>query len=690
MKKTWIACGLAFVLAVMPGAAVSAADFGSGASGGLEMAALSGHQNGMEAVGDLEIHAGTGDTDEPVIWDGPEDWDSSGGTDGGNASDISGGAEGSDNPGGSETGDSVGNADGPQTGDSVGNSDGLETGDTSGNADSSGAGGSPGNSGDAENPEVPGFEAEPELFTAEDSEEEVFGDAESADLFSSDAGATESASFITSCVGYSEGQVRVTAKIPHKIRSKDAYYYLFLVNPVNNKLSKRVARLKKPVGENQNITFKLDTAGHPEYVMSKYALAAKTKSGGAVSSYTRISGTSYVSNPERIASNTSAYAVPKSKKGLQTTSFSQLTETKSKTVFINLPVSILLANNAERVTYKYNGKTYNFNKIGGYTQLVSQCNQKGIQVTMQLLLDYTSSTKSLTASGSKGSRSAYYAWNTTNAASRQKMEALFSFIGELFGSQGCYVSNWILGNEVNTYSVWHYPGNMTKARYIENYSETFRCLYNAVRSKKASSKVFICVDHYWNLAVQGYAARDMVDSFAAKLKTLQPGVNWNLAYHAYPYPLTDPRFWSGNYSNYLTNNSNSPVISLNNLSALTNYIKKNYGSKTRVILSEQGFTSSKGQDVQAAALALGYYIAACNPMVDAFHIRSYQDESHEVAQGLAMGIKGKKAFKVFANMDSAKTLNYTKSYLTKQVGSKWSAKIPGYSKKRLYTMYRSE
>lgn len=115
MKKTWIACGLAFVLAVMPGAAVSAADFGSGASGVLEMATLSAHQNGMEAVGDLEIHAGTGDTDESVIWDGPEDRDSSGGTDGGNASDISGGAEGSDNPGGSETGDSVGIADGPQT-----------------------------------------------------------------------------------------------------------------------------------------------------------------------------------------------------------------------------------------------------------------------------------------------------------------------------------------------------------------------------------------------------------------------------------------------------------------------------------------------------------------------------------------------------------------------------------------------
>ena len=76
-------------------------------------------------------------------------------------------------------------------------------------------------------------------------------------------------------------------------------------------------------------------------------------------------------------------------------------------------------------------------------------------------------------------------------------------------------------------------------------------------------------------------------------------------------------------------------------------------------------------------------------MVDGFMIRSYQDESHEVAQGLAMGIKGKKAFSVFVNMDSSKTLKYTQNYLKKQVGSKWSGKVPGYNLKRLYTMYRS-
>ena len=529
--------------------------------------------------------------------------------------------------------------------------------------------------------------AEAEALFTQPEEPEEFSDG--GELFSSEAKAGVSSCVITSCSGISTGKIRITARVPQPVKSVDKYYYLFQVNPVNDKLKKRITRTVKPDKAGSTISFTLDTAGHPEYVMAKYAIAVKTKTGSKLSSFTRASGVSYVSAPEKTASVKTGYFLPATKKGLQTTNIQELTQTKSKTAFFNLPVSILLANNAERVPYEYNGKTYYFNKIGGYTQFVRQCNQKGIQVTAQLLLDWSSATKSLTASGSKGSRAAYYAWNTKNADAREKMEALFSFTAELFSANDCYVSNWILGNEINTYSVWHYPGNMSKSEYITSYSESFRSLYNAVRSKRASSKVFLCVDHYWNMTVQGYAAKDVVDSVAKKLKTLQKGVNWNLAYHAYPYPLTDCRFWSGKNSNYLTNRSDSPIISLNNLNALTSYIRKTYGANTRILLSEQGFTSTVGQDAQAAAVALGYYIAACNPMVDGFIIRSYQDESHEAAQGLAMGLKGKKAFAVFVNMDSSKSLNYTKKYLNKQVGSKWTGKVPGYNAKRLYKMYRS-
>lgn len=495
---------------------------------------------------------------------------------------------------------------------------------------------------------------------------------------------SKSAGYATiTCTGKSAGAIRVTAKITKKISSADNYYYLFRVNPDTGKLTKRIAKKTKPSGKNKKISFYLKTSGHPEYIQGKYVLAVKDKSG----SFSAVSSAKYVSNPEKAASCKAAYQLPATKKGLQTTDYAQIDSTKSKAIFFNLSVSTVLTKSAESVPYTYNGTTYYFNKIGGYTSLVSRCNDRGIPVTVQLLLDWTSSTKDLAYAGSRTS-AAYYAWDSLSAASRQKMEALFSFLSELFGSDSCYVTNWILGNEINSSSIWNYAGNVTQSQYVTLYSEAFRCLYNAVRSVRANSKCFICLDFYWNTTRQGYSGKSILNAFHATLKNLQPNVNWNLAYHAYPHPLTDTRFWLNSHPADTTNTSTSPVITLNNLSVLTNYIKKNFGTKTRIILSEQGFTSAQGEDAQAAAIALGYYIAACNPMIDTFHIRSYQDESHEVAQGLAVGIKGKKAFNVFKYMDTSRSLSYTSSYLNSQVGSSWKKKIPYYNTKRLYNLYR--
>ena len=87
-----------------------------------------------------------------------------------------------------------------------------------------------------------------------------------------------------------------------------------------------------------------------------------------------------------------------------------------------------------------------------------------------------------------------------------------------------------------------------------------------------------------------------------------------------------------------------------------------------IILSEQGFSFAYGGQAN-------------------------QDEAHEVAQGLAMGLKdanGKKktAYNVFTNMDSSNSLKYTKKVLNSQVGN-WKAQVPGYTAGRVFSMYRS-
>lgn len=493
--------------------------------------------------------------------------------------------------------------------------------------------------------------------------------------------------------GTKANTITVSATVSNYVKSSDGYYYLVYVDSNSGKVKKTVGKVKKPEKAKGKITFKLNISGHPEYAQGKFAIGIKKSK----SAYSVISPKSYVSNPEKLSTNTAAYFVPGTKKGIQATDINELTDTKSKTVFFNLYISDLMRKDSGVETYKYNGKTYHFNGLYGYVYLVQQCNAKGIQVTAQISIDRNASTQSFITGNSPYAETAYYGWNTDNSTTRQTMEAMFAYLGEKFGKNNCYISNWILGNEVNSASGYYYVGNISFSKFISMYSEAFRCLYNAVKSSRGSSKVFICLDNCWNQKnafTICYSARSTLESFAAKISDMQKDVNWNLAYHAYNQPLSDSQFWSGANASMFTSDANTTTfITMRNIQTLTDYVKNRFGSNTRIILSEQGFSSTYGgQANQAAAIALAYYKAACNPMIDAFIIRSYKDEAHEVAQGLAMGLKdanGKKktAYNVFKNMDSSNSLKYTEKVLKSQVGN-WKSLVPGYSTGKISSMYR--
>lgn len=493
--------------------------------------------------------------------------------------------------------------------------------------------------------------------------------------------------------GTKANTITVSATVSNYVKSSNGYYYLVYVDSNSGKVKKTVGKVKKPEKAKGKITFKLNISGHPEYAQGKFAIGIKKSK----SAYSVISPKSYVSNPEKLSTNTAAYFIPGTKKGIQATDINELTDTKSKTVFFNLYISDLMRKDSGVETYKYNGKTYHFNGLYGYVYLVQQCNAKGIQVTAQISIDRNASTQSFITGNSPYAETAYYGWNTDNSTTRQTMEAMFAYLGEKFGKNNCYISNWILGNEVNSASGYYYVGNVSFSKFISMYSEAFRCLYNAVKSSRGSSKVFICLDNCWNQKnafTICYSARSTLESFAAKISDMQKDVNWNLAYHAYNQPLSDSQFWSGANASMFTSDANTTTfITMRNIQTLTDYVKNRFGSNTRIILSEQGFSSTYGgQANQAAAIALAYYKAACNPMIDAFIIRSYKDEAHEVAQGLAMGLKdanGKKktAYNVFKNMDSSNSLKYTEKVLKSQVGN-WKSLVPGYSTGKISSMYR--
>jgi hypothetical protein len=145
----------------------------------------------------------------------------------------------------------------------------------------------------------------------------------------------------------------------------------------------------------------------------------------------------------------------------------------------------------------------------------------------------------------------------------------------------------------------------------------------------------------------------------------------------------------------------SPVINMANISILTAYIRQKYGSSTRIILSEQGFTSVRHTSTgtvsvekeQSAAIVYGYYLAEADDMIDAFILNRHVDHLDEVSQGLDLGLwtredssssrewasKPKDSWTVFKYMDTDQAETVTASSLSVIGADSWSDVIEDYS-----------
>lgn len=482
---------------------------------------------------------------------------------------------------------------------------------------------------------------------------------------------------IKSCKITSGEEITVTAKISKRIKSSDSNYYLVKLEPSSGKIT------GKPLASSPklaNVSFVVSALeNNKANVMAKYAIAIKDKS-----KYKLISNSSFVSNPQDVAANTFKFPQPASKKGIQAQSHVSANALNAKHTLFNLNLNELISRSGSGEAYTYNGKTYYFHSPIS-TDVVKYCNRKNISVSFVLLMPYDTDLSYLIHPKARKIGKNYYLLNTTSKKPRETLEAAFMYLTEKFSQQDCYVSNWILGNEVNIHSIWNYAGNMSLSQYAKEYASAYRILYYAAKSNWSNSRCYISLDHSWNNADGGFGGKEMLSAFNSALKKENKSIQWNLAYHAYPVPLTDADFWNNGYT---SNKTSSDYITLKNINVLTKYIQKQYGKNTRIILSEQGFTSSGGQDIQAAAIAYGYYLSEFNSMIDAFIIRSDVDFQVEVDQGLAMGIIGKKAEDVFKYMDTPDSEDYTLPYLKtiKSSAKSWKSIVPSYKASKFKSM----
>lgn len=487
------------------------------------------------------------------------------------------------------------------------------------------------------------------------------------------------------------GNVVVSAEIPERTAGYDDNYYIVKIDPIYDTIIGPLTSCDK----DDEITASFPVGGN---LMAKLAVAVKESED----SYTLISPGYFIDNPEALAGYTAAYPRPASKKGRQG---AYSVEMGDKHFFHNLYIEELIGTpSSYDVAYNYNGRTYYFYTPThhiDYNSFIRAANANGGTATIQLMIRWGGNATDMICPTGRTPGYNYYAFNMEEAGGREKVEACFMFLAEYWSKSNLHVDNWILGNEVNTYlnttGRWYWAGNISRDSFMTNYSNTFRCLYYAVKSHYANAHVFTCTDHTWNDRDRDWGTKGFITALNSYLAAMNPNIQWNLANHAYTAVLTNADPWNDGavriYS--VAHSTGASFVSPYNLEVLTNYVSSNFGPNVRIILSEVGFSYTngtnptlnggrqQGTDVQAAATAYLYYKAHFTSNIDAciFHT------GDEGEPGKNFRIEGLPAGDVYTYMDTPSYAEHTNQYLGLIGGaSSWEQIIPGFNSAALQGM----
>lgn len=280
------------------------------------------------------------------------------------------------------------------------------------------------------------------------------------------------------------------------------------------------------------------------------------------------------------------------------------------------------------LTYELNGHTYYFNPslYDAFRKRIQEAKQKGIKVTIVLLLRgnaHCAAMEMMSVGKSATDAGKLYALNPKS----ESVRAFLEMAAMQFSTNGCFVDNWILGNEVNMPNHYNYTGSLDVWSNASLYADTAILLSECVKKYDSASKIYISLDHSWtdNMNGNGIAGKDFLNAFYLKMKEKAPNVQWNIAFHLYA-PLLNKTASMWENPDLNSANTLSPFISPVNLSVLTSYVRDRISPDCRIILSEQGFNAREGQELQAKGLAMCFAAAENDPMVDAVIFRSYKDE----------------------------------------------------------------
>ncbi len=527
---------------------------------------------------------------------------------------------------------------------------------------------------EAENPPV-GEDVLAHMIAAADMVDEVYKQRPPS-VEVTEANAADFAT-ISSCVIGEGSKVQVTVESDKIPISDDKYYYLFAIDTFDTTIGESDESLDKVYKDSEmHLSANLNYNTSSSRLFDKFVVAVK-KDG----KYVQVSRPKYITNPEAIARYSSVYMTPASIKGVLVDPHrlrgGELDDLGVKQAAYNIPIARLLGQttspNHPTIYYTYNGRTYAINGqiVAEYDIVFGNLTAKGITTTAILLNNYSSSQLQLIHPNARsGSQAPYYMFNAAQEDGVECMAAVATFLAERYSNNTHgRISNWVIANEINARKEWNHYAHVDIETYVEEYAKGFRVFYNAIKSVSSSARIYMPIDQQWDRNLKNnpdYDGKDIVDTFSRNIKS-KGDIDWGLSQHPYNVPLTEPRIWKG--TKYVTHSTNSSFISMDNIEYLTSYMEQDYllnpkGEVRSIILSEQGYTSTSGEALQAAAFAYAYYKADNNPHIDAFLLNRQTDAPEEVAQGLAFGLNHsngvhKQIYNVFKYIDTPQHAQYT-------------------------------
>ena len=475
---------------------------------------------------------------------------------------------------------------------------------------------------------------------------------------------------------YISGSSVVVISAGPVVQGDDGQYYLFELKPYETGVGARTDYCAAvPAAELAQFTTPLQLNTESSKLYSRFVVAVRK--GGV---YVPISNEMYITNPEVTAAHETGYPI-RSKKGLTADwqYASDLKELNAGYAAYELDISRFFT--AGGTNYTYNGKTYSFNSsvVTEYDIVCKKLSDTGCNVVMTIKNSYNPATLDLILPAARVPGQNCYAMNVNEKASAEKIEALLSFLaGRYSGGQYGTINSWIIGNEVNNNSPWHYAGPVDGATFAAQYAKEFRLCYNAIKSQNKGARVFINIDQRWthtDTNVYSYKGRDVLDNFAANISN-SGNIDWGLSIHPHPVPLFNCQFWNMPPAyvglKLISHTDDTKMVNPTNVDVVVNHMKQPAllspkGTVRHILISEMGFTSSNpqlptDQNIQAAAMVYAYKLTASMPEIEGVIIHRQIDSAVEVAHdGMAVGIRTssgtpKVAYKAFQYMDQDNAL----------------------------------